>query len=143
MVIFCCSRDLTINIGSLGKAFIGKGLYTYVGSARLKKPLMRIYRHFSRDKTIRWHIDYLLKYCDAFLAFLLYGVGEDELYEILCDELPNVVDPVVKGFGASDKPHHYTHLFRVKSDDWLYFAKSLMSKLLKIDRLCFMEIVLP
>ncbi len=143
VLLISCSQDITVNVGSLGKFFIRKGPYAYVGSARLKKPIMRVHRHLKSTKKIKWHIDHLLKHCDTSLALLLYGVGEDELYEMFYSDIFNEVAPVIKGFGASDKPDHYTHLFRVRSNKWLHFVKSLISELLKMDRLCFMEIVLP
>ncbi len=52
-------RDVTVAVGALGAIRFEKGYYGYVGSAQnnLEK---RLARHFSRDKKIRWHIDYLL-----------------------------------------------------------------------------------
>ena len=55
------SRSLKIRIGSLGEIYFEKGRYAYVGSAQngLEK---RIARHFSKEKKIFWHIDYLLEH---------------------------------------------------------------------------------
>jgi len=61
--IYCLVIDISSNInpkiGALGRVKLKRGTYVYVGSAQnnLKK---RIQRHFSNNKKIRWHIDYLL-----------------------------------------------------------------------------------
>lgn len=51
--------EVKLKIGHLGEVSFKPGLYVYVGSAQnnLEK---RISRHFSKEKKIRWHIDYLL-----------------------------------------------------------------------------------
>lgn len=60
LIIFL-EREKSIEIGSLGKIKFQKGFYVYVGTAQnsLEK---RIERHISKNKKIRWHIDYLLKH---------------------------------------------------------------------------------
>ena len=61
--IYCLIIDIKKNIspiiGALGKILFKKGKYVYVGSAQnsIEK---RISRHFSNNKKLRWHIDYLL-----------------------------------------------------------------------------------
>ncbi len=49
-----------ITVGKLGTFAFRAGFYVYTGSAKrtLKK---RIQRHRSNDKTLHWHIDYLLE----------------------------------------------------------------------------------
>lgn len=54
-------KDKTIKIGKLGNILFKKGYYCYVGSA-LNNLEKRILRHKSKNKKIRWHIDYFLKY---------------------------------------------------------------------------------
>jgi len=56
-------KNKTLQIGALGKIKFLKGFYIYIGSAQnsLEK---RIARHFSQNKKIRWHIDYLLEYSE-------------------------------------------------------------------------------
>ncbi|MCD6421144.1 MAG: GIY-YIG nuclease family protein, partial [Thaumarchaeota archaeon] len=51
-------RDLRMRVGSLGVIDFKEGLYVYVGSAQnnLEK---RVRRHLSKEKKVRWHIDYL------------------------------------------------------------------------------------
>ncbi|NLH61075.1 MAG: GIY-YIG nuclease family protein [Ignavibacteriales bacterium] len=54
---------ITISVGKLSKTPLtfSKGYYLYCGSALGKNGLYnRVRRHFSKEKKIRWHIDYLL-----------------------------------------------------------------------------------
>lgn len=54
-------REMRARIGALGEIAFKPGLYLYVGSAFRKGLLYhRIRRHLSREKRLRWHIDYLL-----------------------------------------------------------------------------------
>ncbi|MCK5092098.1 MAG: GIY-YIG nuclease family protein [Gammaproteobacteria bacterium] len=53
------AKDTEIQVGKLGKFSFPAGNYVYTGSAR-KNMEARIQRHFSKDKRLRWHIDYLL-----------------------------------------------------------------------------------
>ena len=60
ILIVHLQKAATIDTGSLGKRLFSAGYYAYVGSAMGGlKPRLR--RHFSKDKTSRWHIDYLTK----------------------------------------------------------------------------------
>ena len=52
-------KDTAIQVGKLGKFSFPAGNYVYTGSAR-KNMEARIQRHLSKDKKLRWHIDYLL-----------------------------------------------------------------------------------
>lgn len=48
-----------VQIGRLGRFDFPRGYYVYTGSAR-KNLSHRVLRHVSRNKKLRWHIDYLL-----------------------------------------------------------------------------------
>ncbi|NNG01060.1 MAG: GIY-YIG nuclease family protein [Desulfobacteraceae bacterium] len=53
-------RKTVITIGKLGKIGFSGGWYAYVGSAFGPGGLRaRISRHYRREKTLHWHIDYL------------------------------------------------------------------------------------
>jgi Uri superfamily endonuclease len=52
-------EDARIAIGKFGTCFFPAGDYVYTGSAR-RNLEARIARHCSKDKKLRWHIDYLL-----------------------------------------------------------------------------------
>lgn len=53
------SKDQKIKTGSLGAIHFPKGIYAYVGSA-WNSLEARIARHRSKEKKLRWHIDYFL-----------------------------------------------------------------------------------
>ena len=53
------SKEIKIQIGKLGSFVFPIGIYIYTGSAKTNFD-ERIKRHYSKDKKIRWHIDYLL-----------------------------------------------------------------------------------
>ena len=50
---------LTLTVGKLGKFDFPAGHYVYTGSAKVNLEA-RIARHLSKDKKLKWHIDYLL-----------------------------------------------------------------------------------
>lgn len=90
-----------IRIGKLGTFRFPKGGYAYVGSG-MKGMEARVLRHFSEDKKLHWHIDYLLEAGEA-IGFALFPC-EERIECVLNDfvsRLPGSIDPV-KGFGSSD-----------------------------------------
>ncbi len=59
-LILRASVAQTIQIGRLGELHIQPGYYIYVGSAFGPGGLAaRVGRHLRKEKTLRWHIDYL------------------------------------------------------------------------------------
>lgn len=58
-------EDKTITVGKLGTFLFKKGVYIYVGSAK-KNIARRLERHLKKEKTDRWHIDYVRKHGDLF-----------------------------------------------------------------------------
>jgi len=103
-----------ISVGSLLYIDFDEGLYVYVGSARgpggLRK---RIARHASKQKRVRWHIDYLTVDPHVVPRAAVYAVTEDDLEEEIARALmeSRIMVPTVKGFGCSDKKS-FTHLFK-------------------------------
>lgn len=90
------AADLEIRIGRFGVFRFPAGDYVYTGSAR-RNFEARIARHLRREKTLRWHIDYLL----AAPGVSVTEVGRSEQEECpLNQATPGEV--VVAGFGASD-----------------------------------------
>lgn len=53
------SRPLRLRVGALGEVALPAGRYVYTGSAR-RNIEARIARHLRTEKTLRWHVDYLL-----------------------------------------------------------------------------------
>jgi len=93
-------RDLRIRVGSLGVIDFKEGLYVYVGSAQnnLEK---RVRRHLSKEKKVRWHIDYLTSSGSVdVVAVCAYELGKE--YEcIIAGYLQEISEEVVGGFGFS------------------------------------------
>ena len=98
------SYQLTIELSKASRITIGKfgtfefvaGQYVYTGSAR-RNLEARIARHLRREKTLRWHIDYLLASRYAAVTQVIRS-SEPEC------TLNQAVDGTiaVAGFGASD-----------------------------------------
>lgn len=53
-------REAYLDVGSLGRFHFAPGYYIYIGSAQGGLD-QRVSRHLRDDKTMRWHIDYLLQ----------------------------------------------------------------------------------
>lgn len=85
-------------IGGLGKIEFKEGYYAYVGSA-LGGLEHRLSRHLRQEKTLHWHIDYLL------LRALIYDVmvieGEEKRECQIASKLADYLS-YVRGFGSSD-----------------------------------------
>ncbi len=89
-------RPVTVQIGALGRYPLRSGLYGYTGSAR-RNPMARLRRHLSREKRLRWHIDYLLACGDAEVVDIaVYHEAECALTQQQGGTVP------VPGMGASD-----------------------------------------
>ncbi|UAL08072.1 MAG: GIY-YIG nuclease family protein [Candidatus Methanogranum gryphiswaldense] len=107
------SREIEVDIGSLGLCHFDPGTYCYVGSA-MGGIDQRVRRHLSDNKKIRWHIDRLTLISDHKEAYESYPdfVPECELAYIAerCGAMP-----AIKGFGCSDCSC-MTHLFMVTDE---------------------------
>jgi Uri superfamily endonuclease len=98
--VIALERDQWITIGKLGPLQFEAGTYGYCGSA-MAGFRGRVGRHFSKDKKLRWHIDYLLKMAQPVGAYLVPGGKEMECaLGSFLSELPG--SKPVKGFGSSD-----------------------------------------
>ena len=106
--------DTTVRIGSLGESTFYEGHYCYVGSAMAGLD-QRLNRHLSKDKRLRWHIDFLTIMSDDMYAYESSGdfIEECDLANLLTD---SGAIPAVEGFGCSDCDCH-THLFSVEPSD--------------------------
>jgi len=90
------SQPVTIVIGKLGTYHFPAGNFVYTGSAK-RNIDARIARHLRAEKTLRWHIDYLL----AAPGVSITGVERFVEPECEVNQLAAGVVPV-KGLGASD-----------------------------------------
>lgn len=110
ILFLCFHTDIKTKVGSLGPVKLLAGDYCYIGSAKCGLD-QRLSRHFSREKTIHWHIDYLTILCKDMLA---YETENPKITE--CDLAKFVIKkggmPAVIGFGCSDC-NCQTHLFSV------------------------------
>lgn len=78
-------RESYIEVGSLGRLHFAPGYYIYVGSA-LGGLDQRVSRHLRDDKTLRWHIDYLLQKAQV-VDTLLFETPDPAAEQALRDKL--------------------------------------------------------
>ncbi len=102
-----------IEVGALGRLHFSRGIYVYAGSA-LNGLNARLKRHFSQQKTLWWHIDYLLVHAEALEALVL---PSEKRLECSLNQMVASLEgsEEVKGFGVSDC-RCSTHLHRVDED---------------------------
>ena len=112
-------KGSVIRIGALGEIHFHKGYYVYVGSAMGGEK--RVFRHFSRKKHLRWHIDYLLNTAEIVGILFLKGREGDEVR--IARRLSRMFQGV-KGFGAGDSPIK-SHLFYMGADSHIPLNKVL------------------
>ncbi len=89
-------HPLRLQIGRFGAFDFAAGDYVYTGSAK-RNFEARIARHQRREKTLRWHIDYLL----AAPGVSVTAVMRSETDECSLNQATTGAIPV-PGFGASD-----------------------------------------
>ena len=90
------ARPLSLTVGRLGYFFFPAGKYVYTGSAR-RHLEARIARHLRLEKTLRWHIDWLL----AAPGVRVIAVRRSKLAECELNQRTGG-KTLVPGFGASD-----------------------------------------
>lgn len=94
--------SVTLRVGSLGRILFRAGTYVYVGSA-LGGIEQRVRRHRTRQKKLRWHIDYLLSKAQILTTVCLSSLSKDmecRVAAILLG-LEGATTPVAR-FGSSD-----------------------------------------
>jgi Uri superfamily endonuclease len=104
-------HDRLISVGRLGQILFRSGVYAYCGSA-MAGYRTRVGRHFSKEKKLRWHIDYLLQEAEPVGAYLVQG-GEG--VECALGRILSSLDgsEPVAGFGCSDCSCP-SHLYRIE-----------------------------
>jgi Uri superfamily endonuclease len=90
------ARPVRVTIGRFGSFAFPAGRYVYTGSARHQIEA-RIARHLRREKTLRWHIDWLL----AAPGVSVSGVHRDAREECVVNRATHGAI-LIPGFGASD-----------------------------------------
>jgi Uri superfamily endonuclease len=90
------ARSLHLQIGRFGEHGFPAGRYVYTGSAR-RNFEARIARHLRKEKTLRWHIDWLLAAPDVTVTKVRRSTRDE------CQLNRSAGGTVVvPGFGASD-----------------------------------------
>lgn len=102
--------NMTVRVGALGEIPFDKGYYIYVGSAQnnLNK---RVERHLSKNKKLRWHIDYLLCRGKVNVRKVYFREAGKELECETAKHLSELGEPI-NGFGSGDCKCK-AHLFKV------------------------------
>ena len=111
ILVVSLDHNRLIMVGKLGQIIFRSGVYAYCGSA-MAGYRGRVGRHFSKDKKVRWHIDYLLQEAEPVGAYLIRG-GEGVECSLgrLLSSLEGS-EPVL-GFGCSDCSCP-SHLYRIE-----------------------------
>lgn len=89
-------EDVVVQVGRLGRFRLPAGRYVYTGSAR-RHLVARLQRHLAAEKTLRWHIDYLLaSKATSIVRIYLSNEQECKLNQKVNGEI------LAPRFGASD-----------------------------------------
>jgi len=99
ILLIILKSSLEKEIGRLGVLKFQSGYYAYVGSVKLNFK-SRISRHFSKDKKLFWHIDYLL--CDVRAEIEKVFISAGAIEHKVAERLYKAGFGVVRKFGSSD-----------------------------------------
>jgi Uri superfamily endonuclease len=115
-LLILLDKEISINVGALGKTAFTEGTYVYVGSAQnnLEK---RVQRHIQRTKKLFWHIDYFLNSDATKIAKVFYLKDRKTGECRIANELSKRGE-AKRGFGCSDC-HCTSHLFRLENSKFL------------------------
>lgn len=112
LLILEVKGNCNLFVGKLGKIYLKKGYYVYIGSAK-KNLFQRINRYLRYPKKKFWHIDYLL---DVARIYKTIPILSNKSWECeIAKNLTNFAEGYVKNFGASDC-HCISHLFYFSSN---------------------------
>ena len=97
-----CDQDMSVQIGRWGRLVTRPGYYVYVGSAFGPGGLRaRVLRHWRRDKTPHWHLDYLRAITTPVLVWYSRDARRlEHRWAQALAQLPGMRP--VQGFGCSD-----------------------------------------
>ncbi len=104
VLIIRCSRETFVEVGKLGGVKVSdKVFYLYVGSAYSKGGLLlRLLRHLRySNKTLFWHIDYLLNITTGCEVRKIIVIPEKRVEHFIAKNLASKLNYVPK-FGSSD-----------------------------------------
>ncbi|MCF2136275.1 MAG: GIY-YIG nuclease family protein [Candidatus Thorarchaeota archaeon] len=109
-------KKIEARVGAMGGLSFDRGEWAYVGSAMGTGSTSienRLKRHFSENKTVHWHIDYLLQ-AGGRARFAIWSQSEINRECDVAHALGEHIlfEPGPAGFGASDCTRHCgTHMF--------------------------------
>ncbi len=117
IIVFKLNERQIIQVGKLGMFTFPSGFYIYTGSG-LRNLKQRIARHLRKEKSLKWHIDYLSVRCEPVWYYMIEdGINHECKLSHYISRLNNFSSPV-KGFGSSDCKCN-SHLFYTDSEqDW-------------------------
>jgi Uri superfamily endonuclease len=120
-----------ISIGKLGAFDFDKGIYVYTGSA-MNNLQARIDRHATKEKILKWHIDYLL--ADRFVNLLdIIKYPSEQKLECVINLLAlqkfKSEVPIPK-FGSSDCNICPSHLLKIEDFKYHEFREFLSKSVL-------------
>ncbi|MFX0133569.1 MAG: DUF123 domain-containing protein [Candidatus Hodarchaeota archaeon] len=120
-LIIIIKENITLKIGKNRNYNFLPGYYIYIGSALGKFSTNienRLRRHFSNNKKVFWHIDYLLNTPEVTPIKAFYAETAQKKECELSSRLKNYSDSdLFKDFGNSDcKARCKTHLFYFDTD---------------------------
>ncbi|MGV9171001.1 MAG: GIY-YIG nuclease family protein [Promethearchaeia archaeon] len=108
ILVLYARDDFSETIGALGEIEFKEGYYSYIGSAMAEKGSAtlenRLKRHVKKtsEKSIHWHIDYLLSSENIFVYKIYIIPNSHRLECIITKELIEKSDGWIKKFGSSD-----------------------------------------
>jgi Uri superfamily endonuclease len=115
-------ESIRLKIGALGELVFHQGMWVYVGSALGNGSTSlgnRLDRHFSQNKTIHWHIDYLLD-GGARVQNAIWAESDEnmecQVLKSLETESNFMIGP--RGFGSSDcQSRCQSHILEVNLEE--------------------------
>lgn len=141
VLFIAVSKDITLEIGSLGGIKFVKGFYIYIGSALGSGGLVkRVERHLRNEKKLFWHIDYLLNSSSIEIAAVAWTANQQKLECLISQEIDRLLDLVtpIHRFGSSDCKCT-GHLKMIKTKTISVFYKAVLSVIVPFD-LVFKEL---
>jgi Uri superfamily endonuclease len=112
VLIIQVGKDISVDVGALGKTAFTEGLYAYVGSAQTNME-QRVKRHLRSEKRKFWHIDYLLDNPAAKIVKVFFKEA-DKAEECKTANVIGERSNPIAGFGCSDC-NCKSHLFHVEN----------------------------
>lgn len=121
-LIIKLNQEIEIEVGKFGIYKFPSGNYAYTGSALGKGAVGlkgRLKRHFSKIKTLHWHIDYFLNANESQINYLVFFESSKHYECMVIKELLSLGGKIiVRGFGASDcKSGCKSHLLFFEDDE--------------------------